>query len=60
MGKHWEKISTKHTAWVAQLVKHLPSAQVTILEFGDGVLRQDPCSAESVSPSVPYLSLSNK
>jgi len=54
-------------AWVAQLVKRLPSAQVTIPESWDGFLHWDPCSAGSpllplcCSPQLMLsLSLSNK
>ena len=33
--KNTDKILSFRGAWVAQLVKHLPSAQVMILEFWD-------------------------
>ena len=39
--------------WVAQAVKHLPSAWVIILESSDGALHWPPCSVESASPSAP-------
>ena len=41
--------------WVAQTVKHLPSAQVMIPGSWDpeSPMRQAPCSVESASPSPP-------
>ena len=53
--------------WVAQSVKHLPSAQVMISGSWDGALGQAPCSVGSLllPPPLPpacelSLSLSNK
>ena len=40
-------------AWVAQSVKHLPSAQVMILGSWDQVPHQAPCSAGSLLLSLP-------
>ena len=40
-------------AWVAQSIKHLPSAQVMISGSWDRALHWAPCSAESASPSAP-------
>ena len=47
-------------AWVAQLVKRLPLAQIMILESWDQVLHQAPCSAGSlILPlTLPPLMLS--
>ena len=44
-------------AWVAQLVKHLPSAQVMIPESWDQALHWVPCSARSLLLSLPLTPL---
>ena len=41
--------------WVAQLVEHLPSAQVMIPEFWDGAPHQTPCLAGSLLLPLPLL-----
>ena len=43
--------------WLAQLVKHLPSAQVMIPGFWDRVLHQAPCLAGSLLLPFPLLLL---
>ena len=49
----WIKNAIFRGTWVAQLVKHLPSTQVMILESWDQALCWAPCSArESASPSL--------
>ena len=44
-------------AWVAQLVKRLPSAQVTITGSWDPALGQAPCSVGSLLFPLPPLLL---
>jgi len=52
--------STLLGAWVAQLVKRLPSAQVMIPESQDRVPHRAPCSAGSLPPplTLPPLTCS--
>ena len=50
-----DKNGFRRDTWVAQSVKHLPSAQVMISGSWDGVPHRAPCSAESLLLSLPLL-----
>ena len=48
-----EKNGFRRDTWVAQSVKHLPSAQVMISGSWDGALHQAPCSVGSLILLLP-------